>query len=270
MIEIKNAVEIQKMRSAGHLAAETLIAVGELIKPGITGLDIDRFVKEFTEKNGGKCAPHLYKNIYSENHPFPGYVCISPSNVVCHGIPNNRPLDNTIFNVDITSIYDGAHGDTSAMFYLGKISEEDIKLMKVSREALDLGIAVVTNGIRVGDLGETIQNFVESHGFSIVREFGGHGIGIGPNGFHMEPAILHYGKKGTGQRLLSGLTHTVEPMVNFGSPEVFLDKSDLWTVYTKDGRSSAQWEHTILVMDSGNENLTYRSAPLKNTIEFKI
>lgn len=269
MIEIKNEKEIQKMRDAGKLAAETLIAIGELIKPGITGLDIDKFVKEFTEKNGGRCAPYLYKNLYSSLHPFPGHVCISPSNVVCHGIPNNKPLDNMIFNVDITSIYNEAHGDTSAMFYLGNITEEDFKLMKISREALDLGIACAFNGARVGDLGEPIQSFVESNGYSIVKEFGGHGIGIGPNGFHMEPGILHYGKRGTGPRLRTGLTHTIEPMVNRNSPEVFLDKNDLWTVYTKDGSNSAQWEHTILITDSGNENLTYRSVPLKNTIEFK-
>jgi hypothetical protein len=136
MIEIKSQQEIEKMRAAGKLAAETLLAVGEFIKPGITGLDIDRFVKEFTEKNGGTCAPYMYKNSYSEKHPFPGHVCISPNNVVCHGIPNNKPLDNTIFNVDITCILDGAHGDTSAMFFLGKVSDEDIFLMKTAQPAV--------------------------------------------------------------------------------------------------------------------------------------
>jgi methionyl aminopeptidase len=268
MIEIKNESEIQKMRSAGHLAAETLIAVGELIKPGITGLDIDKFAKEFIEKNGGKCAPYMYKNFYSEKYPFPGHVCISPSNVVCYGIPNNKPLDNTIFNVDITSIYDDAYGDTSAMFYIGNISFEELKLMKISRDALDLGIATVCNGTRIGDIGKIIQNYVESNGYSIVKEFSGHGIGIGLNRFYMNPSIFHYKKKGTRQKLLTGLTHTIEPIVNLGSPEIFLSKLDLWTVLTKDEKPSAQWKHTILVTDFGNENLTYRSIPLKNTIEY--
>ncbi|HNC55902.1 MAG TPA: type I methionyl aminopeptidase [Leptospiraceae bacterium] len=267
MIEIKSQQEIEKMRAAGKLAAETLLAVGEFIKPGITGLDIDRFVKEFTEKNGGTCAPYMYKNSYSEKHPFPGHVCISPNNVVCHGIPNNKPLDNTIFNVDITCILDGAHGDTSAMFFLGKVSDEDIFLMKTAQDALMMGIMTISNGTRVGDIGEIIQTYSEQRGFSIVKEFGGHGIGIGPNGFHMKPDILHYGKKGLGQRLLSGLTHTVEPMLNAGDSGIFLDKNDLWTVYTKDGKNSAQWEHTILVTDFGSEILTYREAPLKNSVE---
>ena len=265
-IEIKTKSQIEKMKIAGKMAAETLIRVSEIIKPGITGNDIDNFVKTYTEKQGGICAPFGYPG-KDANKPFPKYVCISPNNVICHGIPNDKPLDNSIFNVDITTIFDGAYGDTSATFYLGKVSENDIKLMKTTRECLELGIKEVKHNVRLGDIGEAIQNHAETNGFSVVKNYTGHGIGIGSDGFHMLPSIPHFGKRGFGLRLPAGLTHTIEPMLNIGSEKCFVDSKDGWSVYTLDGKNSAQWEHTILITLDGCEVLTKREQILKNSIE---
>lgn len=265
-IEIKSPAQIEKMRTAGRLAAETLVMVSKLIAPGITGNDIDNFVKEYTKKQGGICAPFGYPG-KDVSTPFPKHVCISPNNVVCHGIPNNKLLDNSIFNVDITTIYDEAHGDTSATFFLGKMSETDMRLMKVTKECLDLGIQQVKHHVRLGDIGEAIQNHAENNGFSVVKSYAGHGIGIGINGFHMLPSIPHFGKRGFGLRLPAGFTHTIEPMLNVGSEGCFIDRKDGWTVYTEDCRNSAQWEHTILVTLDGYEILTKREELLKNSIE---
>jgi len=266
MIEIKSTEQIKLMKDSGKLAADTLLAVGELIKPGITGKDIDLFVKFFTEKHGGKCAPFGYRNKINENYPFPAYSCISPNNVICHGIPTSEPLDNQIFNVDITTILNGAHGDTSAMFYLGNISEQQIKIMKVAKECLDLGISKLKENIRIGELASTIEKHAIENNFSIVKEFCGHGIGIGENGFHMVPNILHFDNKERGIRLPKNLTHTVEPiLIEKENYELILDSNDYWTFYSN--FISAQWEHTVLITEQGCEILTQRNDILKNSIE---
>lgn len=266
MIETKSEDEIKKMRDSCKLAADTLLAVGELIKPGITGIDISNFIKYFTEKHGGICAPYMYKNNLNSEKPFPSYACVSPEFVVCHGIPNNKPLDGKIFNVDITTILNGAHGDTSAMFFLGEQTEEKIKLMKISKECLEIGINQVKNNVRIGDIGYEIEQYALLNNLYIVKEFCGHGIGIGLNGFHMFPNILHFGKKGSGLRLPKGLTHTIEPILTVSNEySLLVDDKDFWTIHSE--FISSQWEHTILINDNGFEILTERNGILQNSIE---
>lgn len=263
-VVIRSQREIELMRTAGKLAAETLMLVGEKIRPGITGKDIERIVKENTEKQDGFCAPFQY-TANGTKPPFPAHCCVSPSNVVCHGIPNNKPLDNMIFNVDITTISkDGAHGDTSAMFFIGKVPHEASKLAWATNEALQLAISKVKANVRLGDIGSAIQKYIESYGYSVVEDYTGHGIGIGPGEFHMPPSIPHYGTEGLGRRMPSGSIFTIEPMVNLGKFETELDE-DQWTARTVDGSLSAQWEHTILVLEDRAEILTERPGALKNS-----
>jgi methionyl aminopeptidase len=258
MIHIKNQKEVEQMRVACQMAADTLLLVGDLIRPGMTGEDIDNIVKEDTAKKGGICAPYKYGN-----PPFPKSVCVSVNNVVCHGIPDSVLFkDGDIVNVDITTIYNGWHGDTNATFYIGTPSEQAKSLVETTREAMMKGIAQVKHGARLGDIGAAIQQHVESKGFSVVRDFVGHGIG---RGFHEPPNVPHFGTKGAGIRLQAGMVITVEPMVNTGGYQVEIDQTDQWTARTKDGTLSAQFEHTILVKSNGYEILTNRSRALKNS-----
>lgn len=255
-VEIKGPKEIEAMREVSRLAAETLSAVGEIVRPGITTEDINTFVHAHTLKQGARPAPLNYKG-------FPKSVCTSINEVVCHGIPSSERVlrDGDIINIDVTHIYKGFHGDTSATFYVGKVSEEARKVVEVARKSLALGIAQVKPGARLGDIGAAIQEFAEGQGCSVVRDFVGHGIG---RKFHDEPKVLHYGKWGKGERLKPGMTFTIEPMVNVGSWEVDVLDDD-WTAVTADGSLSAQFEHTVLVTESGVEVLTERNRPLVNS-----
>jgi methionyl aminopeptidase len=257
-VEIKSPKEIESLRRACRLAAETLVAVGELIRPGITTEDINRFVHEDTLRRGARPAPLNY-------HGFPKSVCTSVNDVVCHGIPGPQRLaDGDIINVDVTSIYEGFHGDTSATFFVGKPSNEARRVTEIARRSLELGIAVVRDGARLGDIGSAIQTFAEGEGCSVVRAFVGHGIG---RRFHEPPQVSHVGTKGSGMRLRAGMCFTIEPMINVGGYEVdVLD--DGWTVVTRDGSLSAQFEHTLVVTKDGCEVLTARDRPLSHSEVF--
>jgi methionyl aminopeptidase len=254
-VSIKSVKEIEIMRVAGQMAAETLIAVGEMIRPGLTTDEIDRFVHEDTIKRGGWPAPLNY-------HGFPKSVCTSINEVVCHGIPGKRALEpGDIINVDVTTIYNGYHGDTSATFYVGKPSPEAKHVVEVARRSLDLGIAEVRDGARLGDIGAAIQQFAEAEGCSVVRAFVGHGTG---KKFHEPPQVSHVGTRGKGDRLRAGMVFTIEPMINIGGYEVEV-LADKWTAVTVDGSLSAQFEHTIVVTRNGCEILTKRSRRLANS-----
>jgi methionyl aminopeptidase len=253
-IEIKSAKEIEAMRIAGRMAAETLLLVGEKLRAGMTTEEINAIVHEDTVRRGARPAPLNYKG-------FPKSVCTSINEVVCHGIPDKQALkDGDIINVDITTVHEGFHGDTSATFYIGTPSAEARKVTEIARRALELGIAEVREGARLGDIGAAIQAYVEAQGCSVVRDFVGHGIG---RRFHEDPQVKHYGRRGTGERLKAGMIFTIEPMVNIGRFEVVVDPVDRWTVTTADGSLSAQFEHTCLVTKSGVEILTARDRPLR-------
>ena len=255
-VEIKGEREISLMREAGHLAAGTLERVGPLLRAGMTTQEINDFVHADTLKLGARPAPLNYRG-------FPKSVCTSINEVVCHGIPSPKRVlkDGDIINVDVTHLYKGFHGDTSATFYIGKPSAEAMKVVEVARKSLELGIAEVRPGARLGDIGAAIQEFAEGHGCSVVRDFVGHGIG---RTFHDEPQVKHYGERGTGIRLKAGMTFTIEPMVNVGDFEVDVLDDD-WTAVTRDGSLSAQFEHTVLVTEDGAEILTARSATLASS-----
>jgi len=252
-VEIKSPKEIDALRRACRIAAQTLVQVGELIRPGITTDEINRFVHEDTLRRGARPAPLNY-------HGFPKSVCTSINEVVCHGIPNSQRLkDGDIINVDVTSIYEGFHGDTSATFYVGQPSKETRHVTETARRSLEIGIDQVRDGTRLGDIGAAIQAFAESEGCSVVRAFVGHGIG---RRFHEPPQVSHVGIRGSGLRLRTGMCFTIEPMINVGGYEVdILD--DGWTVVTRDGSLSAQFEHTLVVTKDGCEVLTARDRPLR-------
>lgn len=254
-VEIKTPREIEAMRTVCRLAAETLTAVGAIIRPGVTTQEIDDFVHQHTLGQGAVPAPLNYKG-------FPKSVCTSVNEVVCHGIPGPRRLeDGDIVNVDVTHIYEGFHGDTSATFYVGTPSEQAKKVTEVSRRSLELGIAEVRPGARLGDIGAAIQAFAEGQGCSVVQDFVGHGIG---RVFHDEPKVSHVGVRGRGIRFKPGMTFTIEPMINLGDWRVEVLDDD-WTAVTADGSLSAQFEHTVLVTPEGCEVLTARTGPLQNS-----
>ncbi len=253
-IELKSTREIEGIRVASQMAAETLLLVGEKIRPGMTTEEIDRIVHDDTVRRDAYPAPLNYKG-------FPKSVCTSVNDVVCHGIPGPQVLKNgDIVNVDVTTFYKGFYGDTSATFYIGTPSAQARHVVEVCRQALELGIAEVKDGARFGDIGAAIQQYVESQGCSVVRDFVGHGIG---RRFHEPPQVKHYGKRGAGDRIRAGMVFTIEPMVNVGNFEVEIDPSDKWTVRTSDGSLSAQFEHTIAVTKAGAEVLTRRAKPLR-------
>lgn len=255
-VEIKSPREIEAMRTVCRLAADTLLRVGPMIRPGITTEDINQFVHADTLAKGAIPAPLNYKG-------FPKSVCTSINEVVCHGIPSaSRVLqEGDIINVDVTHIFDGYHGDTSATFYVGEVSDAARYVTEISRRSLDLAIAEVKPGARLGDLGAAIQEFAEPLGVSVVEAFVGHGIGLK---FHDEPHVHHTGKRGTGPRLRPGMTFTIEPMINLGTKHIKI-LSDDWTAITRDKKLSAQFEHTVLVTETGVEVLTLRSEPLENS-----
>jgi methionyl aminopeptidase len=253
-----NAQELEQMRAVCQLAAETLLMVGEHIRPGLSTEDINTLVHDYTVSHGARPAPLHYRG-------FPKSVCTSVNEVICHGIPGPRVLrDGDIVNVDVTPVLpsvDGWHGDTNATFYVGEPSPEAKRVVEVARECLERGIAAVKPGATLGDVGWAIQQYAEGQGCSVVREYCGHGIG---RRFHSEPSVRHYGQPGTGLRLRRGMTFTIEPMINLGDHRcAHLD--DGWTVLTRDGALSAQFEHTVVVTRRGVEVLTARRAPLRNS-----
>lgn len=249
-IIIKTPEEIEKMRTAGRLAAEVLDMIAPFVIPGATTGELDRRCHDYIVNHQQAIpAPLNY-------HGFPKSICTSINHQVCHGIPGEKRLKKgDIVNIDITVIKDGYHGDTSMMFFIGKPSVLAQRLTRIAHECLVEGIRIVKPGIQLGDIGHVIQQHAESNNYSVVREYCGHGIG---KEFHEEPQVLHYGNPGTGPELKAGMTFTIEPMINAGKRNVKLLK-DGWTVVTKDRSLSAQWEHTILVTDSGFEVLTLRN-----------
>jgi methionyl aminopeptidase len=253
VIGIKTAEEIEKMRTAGRLAGEVLDYIEPYVKPGVTTAELDRLCHDYMVDVQG-CVPAPLNYAPPGYAPYPKSICASINHQVCHGVPNDRRLKGgDIVNLDITTIKEGFHGDTSRMFVVGGDASILAKrLCAVTHECLWMGISKVRAGARLGDIGAAIQKHAETNGFSVVREFCGHGIG---RNFHEEPQVLHYGKAGSGVELLSGMTFTIEPMINAGKAAIS-ELPDGWTIVTKDRSLSAQWEHTILVTDSGFEVLT--------------
>jgi len=251
-VTIKSPEEIEKMRLAGRLAAEVLDFIAPHLKPGVTTGELDRLCHGYmVDQQGTVPAPLNYAP--PGYRPFPKSICTSVNHQVCHGIPGDRVLKTgDIVNIDITVIKDGYHGDTSRMFYVGEPSVAARRLCEVTYECMWAGIDEVRPGGFLGDIGHAIQTHAEKHGFAVVREFCGHGIG---RRFHEEPQVLHYGKPGTLDRLVPGMIFTVEPMINAGRREI-RELADGWTIVTKDHSLSAQWEHTVLVTESGFEVLT--------------
>ena len=249
---LKSETDIAGMREAGRLASELLDHLQPTIVAGITTKDIDREAHDYMV-NVQKTIPATLNYAPPGHSPYPASLCTSVNHVVCHGIPGDKKLkDGDIINVDVTVIKDGYHGDTSRMFFIGKPSIQARRLVEVTYESMWRGIRAVHPGAHLGDIGATIQKFVEANHCSVVREYCGHGIG---RGFHEDPQVLHYGTAGTGVELEAGMTFTIEPMVNAGRRDVRL-LPDGWTVITRDHSLSAQWEHTILVTPTGYEVLT--------------
>ncbi|MGF1538118.1 MAG: type I methionyl aminopeptidase [Elainellaceae cyanobacterium] len=246
-ITLLSGREIEQMRKAGQTAAELLAYLEPLVKPGVTTLEINDAAEEWTQKRGAKSAPLGY-------HDFPKSLCTSVNEVVCHGIPNAKQVlkDGDIINIDVTPIVDGFHGDTSRTYFVGTPSATAKRLVEVTEECLMRGIAQVKSGARIGDIGAAIQAYAEAQGFSVVRDFVGHGVG---RIFHTAPQVPHYGKAGKGKKLRRGMVFTIEPMINEGTHEVEVLK-DGWTAVTKDRKLSAQFEHTLAVTDDGVDILT--------------
>ena len=233
-------------RKAGAIASGALDEVAKIIKPGIKTNEIDKLCFEFINDNKAYSAPLFYRG-------FPKSCCTSPNHTVCHGIPKDKILkEGDIVNVDVTALKNGWHGDTSRMYFVGEVSTKAKKLVKTTYEAMSKSIKILKNGIQVGDIGSVIQKHVESQGFSVVRDFCGHGTG---KNFHQPPNILHYGEPKTGEELKTGMIFTVEPMINEGNYETKV-LNDGWTAVTKDKKLSAQFEHTIGITDKGYEIFT--------------
>ena len=246
---IKRPSQIEGIRKAGEINTGVLDEVGKLIHEGMSTQDIDDIVSKYTTEHGGICAPLNYEG-------FPKSVCTSINGEVCHGIPaRHRKLRNgDIINVDCTTILDGYYADASRMFMIGNVSEERRKLVEETKKCLEIGMQAAQPWAHVGDIGYAIAKYAHSKGYSVVRELGGHGVGID---FHEDPFVAHVGSKGKGMVLVPGMIITIEPMINAGKAAVEIDPYNNWTIYTRDGSDSAQWEHTILITEDGNEILTY-------------
>jgi methionyl aminopeptidase len=246
-IPLKTAEEQQKLRIAGALAADVLDMIGEHVAPGVSTDDLDRICREFITRVQGAIPANIgYRG-------YPKTLCTSVNHVVCHGIPNERKLKaGDILNIDVAVIKDGYHGDTSRMYFVGKPSILAQRLVEVCKQAMWRAIELVRPGAHLGDIGHAIQSLAESEGFSVVREYCGHGIG---RVYHEDPQVLHYGEAGSGLELRAGMVFTIEPMINAGKRHVRV-LPDGWTVVTKDHSLSAQWEHMVLVTPAGHEVLT--------------
>lgn len=246
-VVLRSRKQIDLMRDANKLVAETFEVLREKVGPGMTTRELDRLAEEHIRKAGALPAYKGYRG-------FPATICVAPNNVICHGFPDDKPLkEGDILGLDIGVQLRGWYGDSCVTLPVGQITPEAQRLLDVAREAMWRGIQAARPGNRLGDIGAAIQTFVESNGFSVVREYTGHGVG---QRLHDEPTILHYGKPGTGLRIQPGMTFTIEPMVNVGGYATVLDKRDNWTVRTADGSLSAQFEHTIAIGDAGPEVLS--------------
>lgn len=246
---IKTAEQIEGIRRSGVINTGALDLVAKEIKAGMTTAAIDKLVYDYTLSHGAVPAPLNYEG-------FPKSVCTSVNEVVCHGIPSEKKIlrEDDIINVDVSTILDGYFSDASRMFMIGEVSPDKRKLVTVTRECLEIGMQAAKPFGFVGDIGNAIQKHAEKNGFSVVRDLCGHGVGLA---FHEAPDIMHFGKKGTGMLLVPGMVFTIEPMINMGHYNVFVDDADDWTVLTRDGLPSAQWEHTFVMTDAGLEILTY-------------
>ncbi|KEZ85680.1 methionine aminopeptidase [Clostridium sulfidigenes] len=242
---IKTRAQIEGIRKSAEINNGLLDLISENIKEGMTTEEINKLAHEYTVSNGGIPATLNYDG-------FPKSICVSINNVVCHGIPSKNVIlkNGDIVNVDATTILNGYYSDASRMFMIGEVDEEAKKLVEVTKECLNKGVEAVKPWGFLGDIGAAIQEYAESNGYSVVREFGGHGVGLD---IHEEPFVSHLGKRGTGMVLVPGMVFTIEPMINAGSNEIFIDEDDGWTVFTDDDSLSAQWEHTILVTEDGIE-----------------
>ena len=245
---LRTPEQLEGIRESAKINTALLDYLSEKICEGISTAEIDRLVYDFTTKHGAIPAPLNYSG-------FPKSVCTSINDVVCHGIPSPHEIlkSGDIVNVDVSTIYNGYFSDASRMFMIGNVSEEARRLVQVTKECLEIGIATAQPWTRLGDVGAAIQEHAEKNGYSVVRDLCGHGVGLK---FHEEPEVAHFGKKGTGVMILPGMTFTIEPMINEGTYKVFVDDEDDWTVCTDDGKLSAQWENMILITETGNEILT--------------
>lgn len=246
---IKTPTQIEGIKKAGTVNTRILDKVDGFIRAGITTEDINRLVHEFTLELGGIPAPLNYQG-------FPKSVCTSVNEVVCHGIPSSKRVlkEGDIVNVDVTTIVDGYYGDASRMYCIGRVSDEAEKLIRVTKECLELGLKEVKPWTHLGNIGAVISEYAYANGYTVVREIGGHGVGID---FHEEPWVSHIGTRGTDILLVPGMIFTIEPMINAGKEDVFQDEEDGWTIYTEDGSFSAQWEYTVLVTEDGAEVLSH-------------
>lgn len=248
MITIKTQTEIQKMRKAGRLACEILEMIEPHVVSGVTTEELNKLCHEFTLSRGALSAPLNYKG-------FPKSICTSVNDVVCHGIPSLFEVlrEGDIINIDVTPILEGYHGDSSKTFLVGSVNPEIVKLVERTKKALYVGIEAVRSKGHFGDIGLAIEQYIKPFGYGIVKDLGGHGIG---KKFHEDPYVFHYARKKKGDKFEPGMTFTIEPMINMGNWAVYVDKDDGWTVQTQDKSISAQFEHTVLVTESGVEILT--------------
>ena len=246
---IKTPEQIEGIRRSGVVNTGVLDLIAQEIKEGMSTAAIDKLVYDYTVSHGAIPAPLNYEG-------FPKSVCTSINDVVCHGIPDEKEIlrDGDIVNVDVSTILDGYYSDASRMFMIGNVSPEKKRLVEVTKECLQIGMEAAKPFGFVGDIGYAIQKHAEKNGYSVVRDLCGHGVGLA---FHEEPEVLHFGRKGTGMLLVPGMVFTIEPMINMGRYEVYIDEDDGWTVLTDDGLPSAQWEHTFVMTDHGLEILTY-------------
>ena len=246
---IKTPEQIEKIKASAQVNIAVLDYVAEHIKAGVSTEEIDRWVHEETVRHGGIPAPLNYEG-------FPKSVCTSVNDAICHGIPDPNQIlqDGDIINVDVTTILDGYYADASRMFLIGNVCDEARKLVEVTKESVDLALKEVKPWGRLGDIGAVISEYVHQHGYTVLRDIGGHGVG---NDFHEDPYVCHIGKRGTGMLLVPGMVFTIEPMVNEGKEDFFVDQENEWTVYTEDGSLSAQWEYTVAVTEDGVEIITH-------------
>ncbi len=246
---IKRPTMIEGIRKAGVVNTGILDEVGKKICDGMSTQDIDDIVSSYTKEHNGICAPLHFEG-------YPKSVCTSINNEVCHGIPakHKKLHDGDIINVDCTTIVDGYYADASRMYMIGEVSEERRKLVEETKKCLEIGMAAAQPWATVGDIGYAIAKYAHSKGYSVVRELGGHGVGLD---LHEDPFVAHVGSKGKGMVLVPGMIITIEPMINAGRASVVIDPYNNWTIYTEDGSDSAQWEHTILITETGNEILTH-------------
>lgn len=245
---IRTAEQIEGIRRSAEINTALLDYVSENICEGVSTAQIDKWVYDFTTSHGAVPAPLGYEG-------FPASVCVSVNDVVCHGIPDRREIlhSGDIVNVDVSTIFQGYYSDASRMFMIGDVSPQCRRLVEVTHRCMEIGIEAAQPWARLGDVGAAIQEYAESNGYSVVRELCGHGVGLE---FHEVPDVAHFGRRGTGMLIVPGMTFTIEPMINMGRKEVFVDSDDGWTVLTEDGKPSAQWENMILITETGNEILT--------------